>query len=65
MVVIVGDEDAAGTASRRAWASIGPSLDLSRASIEVAKLSAAPYHPIPTVISIIGAGDTVSYSFPR
>ncbi|MEP6843759.1 MAG: hypothetical protein ABJA11_09560, partial [Pseudolysinimonas sp.] len=61
MVVIVGDEDATGTALDEGISFIGPTFDLSTASISLAK-SAAPLSDTNSD-GLIGAGDTLSYSF--
>ncbi|MEO6115153.1 MAG: hypothetical protein ABIP33_02110, partial [Pseudolysinimonas sp.] len=61
MVVIVGDEDATGTALDEGMSFIGPTFDLSTASISLAK-SAAPLTDT-NADGLIGAGDTLSYSF--
>ncbi|MEO6944063.1 MAG: hypothetical protein ABI053_05070, partial [Lacisediminihabitans sp.] len=61
MVVIVGDEDARGTALDEGMSFIGPTFDLSTASISLAK-SAAPLTDT-NADGLVGAGDTLSYSF--
>ncbi|MEO7007253.1 MAG: hypothetical protein ABI275_00300 [Terrimesophilobacter sp.] len=61
MVVIVGDDDAGGDAANEGISFIGPTFDLSTASISMAK-SAEPLTDT-NADGLVGAGDTLSYSF--
>ena len=61
MVVIVGDDDAGGTAVDEGLGFIGPTLDLSTATISLTK-SARPLTDT-NADGVIGAGDTVRYDF--
>ena len=61
MVVIVGDDDAGGSALDEGLSFIGPTLDLSRATISLAK-SADPLTDT-NANGVVGAGDTVHYNF--
>ena len=61
MVVIVGDDDAGGSGFDEGLSFIGPTLDLSRATISLAK-SADPLTDT-NANGVVGAGDTVHYNF--
>lgn len=61
MVVIVGDDDPNGTALDEGIGFIGPTLDLSTASISLTK-SADPLADT-NADGVVGAGDTVHYTF--
>lgn len=61
MVVIVGDDDAAGDATDEGIGFIGPTFDLSTASLTLVK-SALPLADT-NADGLSGAGDTISYSF--
>lgn len=61
MVIIVGDEDAGGTALDEGVGFIGPTFDLSRATLSLVK-TAAPLSDT-NGDAVVGAGDTISYSF--
>ena len=61
MVVIVGDEDANGTAEDEGIGFIGPTLDLSTARIALAKSADTPSDTNGD--GRVGAGDTIAYHF--
>lgn len=61
MVVIVGDEDASGSGLDEGLSLIGPTLDLSTATITLTK-SADPLTDTNSD-GYVGAGDTVQYNF--